>query len=271
MPEQEGVNRRVWERGGHVEEYANRQLLPVEVLLLVRYREAVSGRSLELGCGAGRILGYLAALGGEVRGIDISPAMVDHCRAAFPAADVKVGDLADLAESLGGDYNAILAMDNVLDVLDDAGRRRLLAQLRAMLGEDGLLVFSTHNLDYVDGPAHRAAPTDQTGGTVSRVLRGAAGRPLSDVPRLARRLPKRIRNRRQLGPLERREPGYAILNDSAHDYSFLHYYIRAPDQVRQLKEAGFELVECLDVDGGHVAADRGAGDPWLHYVARPAR
>ena len=53
----------------------------------------------------------------------------------------------------------MLALDNVLDVFDDAERRRVLADLRALLAPDGLLIFSSHNLAYVD----RAAPGDGIG------------------------------------------------------------------------------------------------------------
>ncbi len=224
---------------------------------------------LELGCGAGRILGYLLELGGEVHGIDVSPAMVAHCHAVYPTAAVHVGDMTALPGDLG-EFTAILAMDNVLDVLDDPGRRRLLAQLRGMLDGGGLLIFSTHNLDYVDGPGSRPAEAPPAGGAMTRIVKAAAARPLSDVPRLARRLPQRIRNRRRLAPLEHRDVAYAILNDSAHDFSFLHYYIRAADQARQLHEAGLELAECRDADGRTVPVERGSGDPWLHYVARAA-
>ena len=74
---------------------------------------------LDLGCGAGRILGYLVELGGEVEGIDISQDMVAHCRAAYPLAHVRVGDLADVRAAVQGRFGAVLAMDNVLDVFDD--------------------------------------------------------------------------------------------------------------------------------------------------------
>src|SRR5690348_3722886 len=124
MPDQEAVNRRVWERGDYVGDYANRRLFPVEVLLLVRYREALSGRPLEVGCGAGRILGYLAELGDEAHGIDIAESMVAHCRATYPSAHVRVGDLDNVRASVEGTFSAVLAMDNLVDIYDDAERRR---------------------------------------------------------------------------------------------------------------------------------------------------
>jgi SAM-dependent methyltransferase len=256
------VNRRVWERGSYVAEYANRRLLPVEVVVLARYREALSERVLEVGCGAGRILG------GEVHGIDISPAMVAHCRAAYPTADVRVGDLGDVGASVEGPFSAVLAMDNVLDIYDDAERRRVLGDLRELLEPDGLLVFSSHNLAYRDG-----APGGRAG--AGRLLRlrdlawKASSRPVGDVARVAVRMPVRIRNHRRLAPFERRESDHAIINDEAHDYALLHYYIRREDQARQLAAVGLELLECLDIDGRLVGEGELSRSPWLHYVARP--
>jgi SAM-dependent methyltransferase len=264
------VNASAWERGDHVAEYANRKLLPVEVVILVRYREVLSRRTLEVGCGAGRILGYVAQLGGEAHGIDISAAMVEHCRTRYPAADTRVGDLTDVGASAEGPFDAVLALDNVLDVFDDAERRRVLADLRALLAPDGLLIFSSHNLAYVD----RAAPGDgdrsgRAGQARARRLLGElTSRPPSNVARAVARIPGRRRNRKRLGPLQRRGDGYAIINDSAHDYALLHYYIGRDDQDRQLHETGYELIECLDADGRTVGPGEPNPDPWLHYVAR---
>jgi SAM-dependent methyltransferase len=267
--EQVRVNATAWRRGDHVGEYANRTLLPVEVMILVRYREALAGRTLEVGCGAGRILGYLAAIG-DAHGIDISAAMVDHCRARYPAADTEVADLGDLGTAAPGPFEAILALDNVLDVFDDEQRRRVLADLKARIAPDGLLIFSSHNLAYIDRPmaTERAAPA---GGwrRGRELLAKAASRPPASAIRDARRIPRRIANRRRLEPLQRRGPGYAIVNDSAHDYALLHYYIGRDDQQRQLAETGLRLLECLDVDGRTVGAGEPHPDPWLHYVARP--
>jgi hypothetical protein len=82
-------------------------------------------------------------------------------------------------------------------------------------------------------------------------------------------VPRQLRNRRRLARFERHERDYAILNDFAHDYSLLHYYVDRDAQERQLLEAGFETIECLDGGGRTVAhGDPAAGDPELHYVAR---
>ena len=247
------VNARVWRRGRFVGEYATRELRPVEATLLERYRDDLRGRVLELGCGAGRVTGHLAGLAGEVHALDISAAMVDRAREDLPQVAFHVGDMTDLSAFRDTPFDALLALYNVIDVLDDAERAAQLDRMHAVVVPGGLLVMSSHNRGHA---ARVRGPHVRTG----HPLKLAA-----DVVRL----PRRMRNRRRLRGLEVDEPGYAVLNDSGHDYSLLHYYISRDEQERQLAGHGFELIECLDLDGRPVAAGDAAPETSeLHYVAR---
>jgi SAM-dependent methyltransferase len=269
---QSRVNADHWRAGTHVDAYVHRTLRPVEVLLLVRYREALSGRVLEPGCGAGRLLGYLVALGGEVHGIDISSAMVAHCQRAYPQAAVRVGDLGEIGASTDGVFDAIIAVDNVLDVFGDSERRRVLSDLRALLAPGGILIFSSHNLAPLAGVAEAlsSGSGSRLGGRVRRLL----SKSLIDLGSATMRMPRvaltRARNRRRLAPLEFRSSDFAIVNDLAHNYALLHYYIGRDAQARQLDELGYELVECLDPEGHTVAPAEPGDGAWLYYVARSA-
>jgi SAM-dependent methyltransferase len=255
-------------------------LKPAEVLLLVRYRERFEGRVVEIGCGGGRILGYLVSLAGRLEAIDISPTMVRYCAAAFPEAHVRQGDLRALDVALEGAFDVVLASDNILDILDDGGRRRVLSEIRERhLGPGGLLVFSTHNLAHIGAPS--AAPAAGSG-LDSRESRHPARRALALVGRaldtapaaLVRGMGRRARelvNRRRLRRLEYRAGDHAVINDEAHEYGLLHYYIGRDDQQRQLEQLGYELVECLELDGAPVPAGRDGIGPSLYYVAAPAK
>jgi SAM-dependent methyltransferase len=188
-------------RGEHLDGYAHRVLTPAEVLIFVRYRERLSGRVLDLGCGAGRTLGYLVALGAETHGIDIAPAMVEHCRQAFPAATVRVGELTSLGECVDGSFDAVLATDNLFDVLDDAERQRALKDIRDLLTPEGLLIFSSHDLGYLDahpGPREWEMPSR------TEKLRKLAERSPVDLFRAIGRRRRAAANRRRLMPLQQR-------------------------------------------------------------------
>jgi SAM-dependent methyltransferase len=257
------INARAWEGGDYVADYANRKLLPVEIAVLIRRRSELAGRTLEIGCGAGRILGYLLEFGGEAHGIDVSPAMVEYCKRRYPQAEVRVGDLREIGVASEGPYDAVIAGDNVLDVLDDAGRRAALSEIKGILAPGGVLIFSSHNLAYVE------AGGGGRGARRSGLLAKAMERPPAEVLRKVARLPRSVRNRHRLAPLQVRRQDHAILNDEAHEFGLLHYYIRRDDQERQLEELGYELLECLDADGRDVPRGEPGVAPWLHYVARP--
>jgi SAM-dependent methyltransferase len=259
---QQRLNADLWRSAGPRALWANRVLRPVEVMLLVRYREGFSGRVLELGCGGGRLLGYFLALGADTSGIDISPAMVEYCRRTYPAADVRVGDLSEVGATWDKrSLDVVFPSYNVIDVLDDSERRRVLSELKELLAPDGLLVFSTHNLDAVGGDS-RPRPSR------TELVREALYSPPSRLVGAVRKLPERRRNRRRLGPLEQHHDTYAILNDVAENYGVLHYYIRRDDQERQLRELGYELIECLDLEGERVEPGQASASSELHFVAR---
>lgn len=256
------INFERWAGGDHVRKYANRTLQPVEVMLLVRYREALSGRVLEIGCGGGRLSGYLAEISSDLHGIDVSPAMIAHCRRLLPGASFEVGDMRDLGAHPDASIDVVFAPVNVLDAVDDSDRHRTLDEWRRVLVPGGLLIMSSHNLAF--------AP--QVLGPLPDALARLRSR---EWPALARSLwgmPRGVVNRRRMRKLESVAADHSMLNDRAHEFSLLHYYIGAEQQQRQLAEHGFEPLECLDLDGVRLQpGDQRPDCAQLHYVAvRPA-
>jgi SAM-dependent methyltransferase len=245
------ANTRMWARTDLVGAYANRDLRAAEVIVLLRYRDGLSGRVLELGCGAGRLSGFLAEVAREVHAIDVSPTMVAACRQAYPSVQAEQGDLRDLGGFGGDSFDAVVGGYSVLDVLTDDERRKTLLELRRIVAPGGLLVFSSHNRDA--GPDSPMAQARQS---------------WREAVKTAMRMPRWFGNRRRLVPQQREEPGYAVFNDSSHDYGALHYYITRNEQEQQLKDAGFSLIECLDLDGQTVGPGDASSSGELHYVAR---
>lgn len=250
------VNTEVWARGDFFDEYQSRNLRPVEADILLRYRDELDGRVLELGCGAGRVSGYLVELAREAHGIDISPQMLDYCRGTWPEGHWHEGDFNDLSMFDDGSIDALFATCNILDILSDAERGEMLDKMHRVIAPGGLLVMSAHNLGYV--PRLRT-PTD---------LRVQLAHPRAMVTDVLR-MPTRIRNRRRLLPLEERGAGWALVNDGVYDFAMLHYFIARDAQEQQLRDHGFDLIECLDLEGRRIESGDDAPDTVeLHYVAR---
>jgi SAM-dependent methyltransferase len=250
----EAVNAGRWATARLVHSYARRRLRRAETELFARHAQALSGDVLELGCGGGRITGHLIPAAASVTGLDLSPAMVAFCRRRHPEARFVQRDLRDLGAFADGQFSAVVSGHNTIDVLDDAERRRLLDELHRVLAPEGVVIFSSHNL-----ACESLIPPPS---------RNLSLNPVRLLNRLMR-MPEALRNRTRLGPLQRREQGYAILNDTAHDYSLLHYYIGRDGQEAQLAEHCFRLLECVELDGTPLGpGDTGFGCHELHYVAQ---
>ena len=124
---------------------------------------AAGGAALELGIGTGRIALPLAARGVAVRGIDISPAMVDRLRAK-PGGEqipVTIGDFADVA--VEGTYRLVFVVFNTLfNLLTQEDQVRCFENVATRLTDDGSFVVEAfvpaflirlRNDQYVDAEA----------------------------------------------------------------------------------------------------------------------
>jgi SAM-dependent methyltransferase len=76
-----------------------------------------SGRTLDLGCGEGRLARDLETLGHDVVGVDVSPAMVDAARKAAPEMELHVADAAALPFE-DGSFGLVVAFMSLQDVDD---------------------------------------------------------------------------------------------------------------------------------------------------------
>ncbi|SEE45754.1 class I SAM-dependent DNA methyltransferase [Jiangella alba] len=94
--------------GGHLAtEPFDRAMLDAFASLVGAGSEAGSGSGaagpvVEVGCGPGRITGYLRDRGLDIAGIDLSPAMIDVARAAHPGIPFSVGSMIALDLPGGG-------------------------------------------------------------------------------------------------------------------------------------------------------------------------
>ena len=106
------------------------------------------GRLLDVGCGAGRTTAPLSDRGYDVVGIDISADMVERARALFPDLTFEIGDVTDLDYSDDAFEYVVFAHNGIDYVHPESERERAFREIRRVLTDDGVLVFSTHNAWY---------------------------------------------------------------------------------------------------------------------------
>ena len=249
------LNVSFWREEASAADYEYETLSAAEHQLLTQYRQALSGRVLELGPGAGRVTRHLVEHASALTALEVSPVMAEACRRNVPRAVIEVRDMRALDDFAADSFDAVVASNNVLDVLSDDERRVLLGELARIVGPTGVLLFSTHNRD----------------GRVRRPWQPRDWHWPAGVAEDVRHFPRNLRTHRRLKPLEREEPDYALRNDEAHGFSLIHYNISAALQARQLADAGFTLELCM-TDAAHRVDVAGppSGEPYLHYGARRA-
>ena len=254
-PSREARNRDAYSRPSLVSWYSSQAGLQAgESALLAAYRSEIEGASvLDIGIGGGRTTGALLPLVGRYLGVDYSLPLVEAARVRFPQVDLRWVDARELTTLGERDLDVAWFSFNGLDYIDHGGRLTALRQVRSVLRPGGLFLFSSHNGDLVGAgrmPWRRPRATRAW---------------LRQLGRAVRHLPQHLRMRR----LEERAADHAILNDDAHHYSLLTYYITREDQERQLQDAGLVPIAAYRQDGAPLrAGEVDRESVWLHYAAR---
>jgi SAM-dependent methyltransferase/heme-degrading monooxygenase HmoA len=117
---------------------------PLDLAFLDQFVRLLDGRGpvLDIGCGPGDVTRHLHDRGVDVRGIDLSPAMIAEARLAHPGVTFSVGDLANLAATAGS-LAGIVAFYSLFH-LPPQEVQRVLHDLRQYLQRDGLLLVALH-------------------------------------------------------------------------------------------------------------------------------
>ncbi|NLJ52619.1 MAG: methyltransferase domain-containing protein, partial [Intrasporangiaceae bacterium] len=129
---------------------------PFESWLLDRVIDLADGRPvIDAACGAGHVAGELATRGAVVSGSDVSPAMVEKARQAYPSVDFETRDLRRLMRPAGADGWGVTLAFGVLDLFAESELVDVLTALTRPLTQTGYAVLTcTVGPDVVtgDGP-----------------------------------------------------------------------------------------------------------------------
>ena len=132
-----------------------------------------SGRTLDVGCGEGRLTRDLAGLGHDVVGVDASPTLLAAAREASPGMELHLADAADLPFAHAS-FGLVIGFMSLQDVDDLAGALREAARVLAPGGRLCLAIvhplnsagtFTSRTVDspfVIDGSYLDESITDET-------------------------------------------------------------------------------------------------------------
>ncbi|SFW76214.1 class I SAM-dependent methyltransferase [Amycolatopsis australiensis] len=109
---------------------------------LTLFASQVDGPVADVGCGPGHFTAYLASLGVDASGIDLSPAMIGLARRAHPDLRFEVGSMTDLPRP-DASVAGVLASWSLIHIPDD-DVPGVLGHFRRVLRPGGLLMIGYH-------------------------------------------------------------------------------------------------------------------------------
>ncbi len=250
------LNKAAWKNPGIVSDYTGAsELQNPEVMVLIRHRDELLGkRILDIGCGAGRTTTLLRHIAGRYTGIDYSEEMIRVCRERFPQETFIRCDVRSLTPFSDGAFDVAFFSFNGLDYVPPEGRLAGLREIHRVLKEHGLFVFSSHNRNY-----RHISRNPQLCLCLNPFTQ------IKNAFCFLKCVFRHARNKKK----ELSLPEYAVLNDPAHDYALLTYYIEKKAQIAQARQDGFEIIDMYDTQGNRLNAESGdSNSPWIYYVAR---
>lgn len=103
---------------------------------------ARGGRIIDIGCGPGQVAAQLAALGGDVFGVDISASMIDIARGDHPGVEFRVDSMTNLQQADASVAAAVL-MYSIIH-LTPSDRDRAISELTRVLRPGGIALVAFH-------------------------------------------------------------------------------------------------------------------------------
>ncbi len=129
--------------------YQSRERALLAALREARLLPLTGRRVLDVGCGDGRVLADMTRYGArdaDLCGVDLLADRVERARVFLPGARIEVGDAQALPFESGA-FDLVLGFTLLSSVTDEPARHRVTAEMRRVLGPDGLIVLYDFRLN----------------------------------------------------------------------------------------------------------------------------
>ena len=256
------INLRAFSKKDVAKYYSVESIQKAEETAINAVRDEIKDKKL-LEIGGGKTIEWLTRISRNYTGIDYSREMVNECRRKYPDVNVLCCDARDMAIFGSEEFDFVLCAFNGMDYVSHNDRLLILGEVFRVLKKGGYFIFSTHNKKgsafnfYISLFAPFVSHNPFRSGAF-----GTAG-----IPSSMGAFFKSIINHWKNGRYVMHTDEYSIINDKAHDYSLMTYYIEAEQQKAQLHHIGFgKTIRIYDRDGREAMND--CRDTWLYYLVQ---
>lgn len=248
----DSINKRTYAAPGVVSWYKDADYLHhVEQVILDSITPVIRDKKLlDIGIGGGRTTKFLLKISKDYTGIDYTASCVEAACSRYPGVNILCCDARDMRVFSDESFDFVLFAFNGMDYIVHDDRLKAINEIRRVLRPGGLFMFSTHNRNYKH---FRKFPWQED-------IQYTKGYLMTCLYTLAH-LPKHYLMKKY----ERDTDEYSIVNDTAHGFSLLAYYIGLKEQVAQLKRSGFTNILSYNMNG--VLVDSDTEFPWIYFLA----
>lgn len=258
------INLKVFCKTAVAKFYLDEPLQKAELAAINAIKEEVRDKKiLEIGVGGGKTINFLKQISSDYTGIDYSKEMVNECRKKFPDTNVIRCDARDMSIFKSDEFDFILWAFNGIDYVSHNDRLQILREVYRVLKKFGYFVFSTHNRNC---SAFKTYTSPLASFITHNPLKTESNNTINIGSRLANLLRSTV-NHWKNGRFVIHTDKYSIINDKAHDYSLVTYYIDIDNQKKQLYATGFRnLPKIYDKQGKEITGD--SEDTWIYYSVK---